>query len=61
VVLYAPSGKLLFTGGITVSRGHQGNNPGREALISCLTTNNSNDTLWPVFGCPLWNSEGTRP
>src|SRR5580658_1048143 len=28
VVLYNPQGKLLFSGGITGSRGHEGDNPG---------------------------------
>jgi hypothetical protein len=28
VLLYAPSGKLLFSGGITASRGHEGDNVG---------------------------------
>jgi hypothetical protein len=36
VLLYAPSGKLLFSGGITASRGHEGDNIGRSAIVSFI-------------------------
>ncbi len=35
-LLYDPDGKLIFEGGITVSRGHRGDSPGRQALLSLL-------------------------
>jgi hypothetical protein len=60
VVLYSATGELLFSGGITVSRGHQGSNPGLESLIFCLTQGKPDRTPWPVFGCPLLNPEGTQ-
>jgi hypothetical protein len=60
VVLYAPKGALLFSGGITVSRGHQGSNPGLESLITCLTQSNPDRTPWPVFGCLLLDPQGTQ-
>ena len=53
VVLYSPGGELLFSGGITVSRGHAGDNAGRDAVISCLTGLRADRTHCPVFGCPL--------
>ena len=59
VVLYSARGELLFSGGITVSRGHQGSNPCLESLISCLVQSNPDRTPWPVFGCPLQSLEGT--
>ena len=60
VVLYSIGGELLFSGGITVSRGHQGRNLGMESLISCLTQGIPDRTPWPVFGCPLHNPAGTQ-
>ncbi|OAI41638.1 hypothetical protein AYO40_02795 [Planctomycetaceae bacterium SCGC AG-212-D15] len=59
VMLYSARGELLFGGGITVSRGHQGSSPSLESLLACLTHGNSDRTPWPVFGCPLKNPEGT--
>ncbi len=53
VVLYSAGGELLFSGGITVSRGHVGDNPGEEAVIACLTGRGVVRTHCPVFGCPL--------
>jgi len=60
VVLYSAQGELLFSGGITVSRGHQGSNRGLDSLISCLTQANPDRTPSPVFGCPLQNPEGSQ-
>jgi hypothetical protein len=56
VVLYDADGKLLFSGGITRSRGHEGDNSGRQAI--CALLNGSSDGFTgaktPVFGCPLF-------
>jgi hypothetical protein len=52
-LLYAPSGRLLFSGGITASRGHEGENPGRLALVSLITTGHAAVDKTPVFGCSL--------
>ncbi len=35
-LLYDPQGKLVFEGGITGSRGHRGDNPGRSAVLSLV-------------------------
>lgn len=53
VVLYSPQGKLLFHGGITSGRGHEGDNVGASALIALAngTTVTCNNT--PVYGCLL--------
>jgi hypothetical protein len=58
VVLYSVQGRLLFSGGITASRGHDGGSPGLESLITCLTDGNSGRASGPVFGCPLQSPEG---
>ena len=60
-VLYSRRGELLFAGGITVARGHQGAGPSFDALISCVTDGTASDRPWPVFGCPLRNPAGNRP
>jgi hypothetical protein len=36
--LFAPDGKLLFSGGIVPFRGHAGDNPGRDAIVSLVST-----------------------
>jgi hypothetical protein len=53
VLLYAPSGKLLFSGGITASRGHEGDNMGRSAIVSFILEGHSPVNHTPVFGCSL--------
>jgi hypothetical protein len=53
-VLYDAEGRLLFSGGITGGRGHAGDNAGRAAVISLLTTDESAGRETPVFGCPLF-------
>jgi len=55
VALYDADGVLLFSGGITGARGHSGDNDGRSAILSLLTTGKSLITKTPVFGCPLRN------
>jgi hypothetical protein len=52
-LLYSPSGALLFSGGITASRGHDGENPGRLALVSLISTGRADIHGTPVFGCSL--------
>jgi hypothetical protein len=55
-VLYDQTGKLLFHGGITISRGHAGDNPGVDALKALLTHKVLNQAQTPVFGCSLFGS-----
>ena len=55
-LLYNASGRLLFEGGITISRGHSGDSPGSGALISLLAHKNSDLSRTPVFGCPLFDT-----
>jgi len=53
-LLYSPSGKLLFSGGITESRGHEGDNPGSTAIASLVLHGHSSVTHTPVFGCSFF-------
>lgn len=52
--LYDTAGRLLFSGGITGARGHAGDNAGRAAIVSLLTTGDADWRDTPVFGCPLF-------
>jgi hypothetical protein len=55
-LLYDQSGVLRFQGGITLSRGHAGDNPGRIALQDLLRDGYSKQDTTPVFGCSLFES-----
>ncbi len=55
VLLYDPRGRLVFRGGITDGRGHQGDNPGRHALLARLAGEEETPGETPVFGCPLFD------
>lgn len=46
-------GALAFEGGLTISRGHEGDNAGREALVALLKGERPQVRSTPVFGCPL--------
>jgi hypothetical protein len=51
--LYDQTGALRFSGGITESRGHAGDNDGRTAIETYLAGGNLTITSTPVFGCSL--------
>jgi hypothetical protein len=53
-LLYSATGSLLFSGGITDARGHEGDNPGRTALTSILAGGHPAALRTPVFGCYLY-------
>jgi hypothetical protein len=56
VLLYNSSGRLLFTGGITDSRGHFGDNIGEDTIVSFLSDKPPTIALpaaTPVYGCPI--------
>jgi hypothetical protein len=55
-VLYDAAGRLLFSGGITGSRGHSGDNAGRSAIVSRLNTGEAERAETFVFGCPLFGT-----
>lgn len=52
-MLYDPSGRLVFSGGITGGRGRQGSNPGADTMMSLLGGKESARQSTPVFGCAL--------
>ena len=52
-MLYDVQGRLRFNGGITASRGHNGDNAGRSAIVSFLTQGAITRPEVFVFGCRL--------
>ncbi|ATC63160.1 hypothetical protein CMV30_03850 [Nibricoccus aquaticus] len=54
--LYSPDGTLHFKGGITGSRGHPGENPGRAHIIAAIRYPAAAPSSFstPVFGCALF-------
>jgi hypothetical protein len=62
-LLYDADGRLLFSGGITGSRGHAGDNAGENAIVSWVNSGAAARTETSVFGCALFdpNSECRKP
>jgi hypothetical protein len=58
-MLYDAEGRLLFSGGITASRGHSGDNDGRRAIVSLVTDEGAAQAEAPVFGCSLVENDNT--
>ena len=52
-LLFDRTGALLFSGGITASRGHAGRNDGESAIIAAVNGERSDRPRTPVFGCSL--------
>ncbi len=57
-VLYDAGGQRVFDGGITVARGHFGDNAGLRALTALVQGRAAE--LWPskIFGCPILTRQG---
>jgi hypothetical protein len=53
VFLYDPHSRLRFQGGITASRGHEGESPGKQAILDIVVDGSQTDIETSVFGCPL--------
>jgi hypothetical protein len=58
VLLYGRDGRLRFSGGITDSRGHAGNNVGRQQVIALVDDESAAPATHAVFGCVLRDREG---
>ena len=52
-VLYTPNGRLLYQGGLTGERGHEGDNSGLAAVAALLRGTAKRAEQEPVYGCPL--------
>ncbi len=55
-MLYDTQGKLLFQGGITAGRGHEGDNAGEDSIVALVHGTEPAARQTPVFGCPLCNT-----
>lgn len=53
-ILFDQSGRLIFQGGITASRGHEGDNFGADSIRSFVQSGGSPRRSTPVFGCSLF-------
>jgi hypothetical protein len=51
--LYDAQGRLLFSGGLTVARGHEGRSLGQERIAALLSGGKVDRADAPVFGCAL--------
>ena len=52
-LLYGASGELLYSGGITAARGHEGDAAGQDAILAALYGRPVATHEQPVFGCGL--------
>jgi hypothetical protein len=53
VLLYDPQGRLCFQGGLTASRGHEGDSAGKAAIIAIAHGKTESASATRVFGCAL--------
>ena len=53
VAVYSAGGDLLYTGGITGARAHEGDNSGEDAAIAAIAGERIAQKQAPVFGCEL--------
>ena len=60
-LLFGADGRLLFSGGITASRGHAGDNVGESAIVALVHSQTPARTQTLVFGCSLANRAETGP
>ena len=60
LVLYDRDARLAFSGGMTASRGHEGDSHGRSAVTRLVLTGASHRSRAPVYGCPLQSAAPAR-
>jgi hypothetical protein len=57
---YDASGELRFAGGLTPSRGHQGDSLGRAVILATVNEGRIGQVVTDVFGCGLTAERGAR-
>ncbi|MEP7076187.1 MAG: hypothetical protein ABI878_10270 [Acidobacteriota bacterium] len=57
VLLYNARGGLVFSGGITPGRGHEGDNQGEESIKSFLKSGRTDVPETLVYGCSLYTAD----
>ena len=53
ILLYCGDGSLVFSGGITPGRGHEGNSVSGNDLLRSINGSSAPARHHPVFGCPM--------
>ena len=61
LVLYDRDGRLVFQGGSTSARGHEGASRGSDAILHGLATGEWVETRVPAYGCPLFEAPVSTP
>jgi hypothetical protein len=56
-LLFNGAGELVFSGGLTASRSHEGHNYGVSKLLNAIDRTPGKRVQFPVFGCPLFSSK----
>lgn len=56
-LVYDADGRLLYNGGLTAARGHEGDNAGRRAVIALLNGEARGPLVHNVFGCLLFSAD----
>jgi hypothetical protein len=56
-LFYDANGRLAFSGGITATRGHVGDNDGVDAIIDILRGYSPRVRTAPVFGCAIYEED----
>lgn len=52
-LVYSTFGSLVFSGGITSLRGHEGSNPASRAVLDHILHDSGEVSSSNVYGCPL--------
>lgn len=58
-LVFSPDGRRLYAGGITLARGHEGDNAGARAVVAALSGTSAHEES-PVYGCALASAESAR-
>jgi hypothetical protein len=61
VLVYGPGAGLAFSGGITASRGHFGDNDGEAAVLALVNGEKPAFDRTAVYGCALFSDSTTQP
>lgn len=54
---YGRDGALVFKGGLTIARGHEGRGPAHDRIIALLAGSGADRTDAPTFGCALEDAD----
>jgi hypothetical protein len=57
-LLFDAFGRILFSGGITHARGHEGDSLGSAAILARIAGTDRSRCDTPVFGCPITSGVG---